>query len=66
MYTGVHLNVSWESYLFEFFDLRCESVTYVLVNKNMYVATFIWEILTPTKKAVGSGHARLHNVAIKR
>jgi len=30
MYTGVHLNVSWESYLFEFFDLK--SVPWQLIN----------------------------------
>ena len=33
MYTGVHLDVSWESYSFELFDLKIE----ILVEGSVYL-----------------------------
>ena len=33
MYTGVHLDVSWESYSFELFDLKIE----ILVEDSAYL-----------------------------
>jgi len=42
MYTGIHLNASWESYLFELFDLSFDlkSVLWQLVN-CLYSETYM-------------------------
>ena len=37
MYTGVHLDVSWESYSFEFFDMSFDLKIEILIEGFIYL-----------------------------